>query len=430
MGTSHQIAPAAADAIAARLARLEGLHLPAHLRGEEGAAGPPPPQAVGGSGAGAGGAGVPEAKRHEYLQALLLRDPGVFLERHGELLTPEERGAFDCLRASFEVNFYLKLLEDQEAAAAGAATGAGSTAGAGGSAAGPAGAPAPPRAAAPAPPAPRLAPRVKNRRLAAMNRLLAEGVFFSDGAMRRRQPALHHQYIGQYRPRAEQQLLDEQEEEEFGGGATGGAPPAPFPVPPAPGKGDAAAGRDGGGALGGAGAPASPRPGALSGRQLAEGILRRQDELEAVLRREEEQCRWAAAEEESESKEEEEEEEEAEAADGGRAASGQRGPSARLADRAAGGGAGAAAGAEGAAEISPMEGEEGKGEDEEGHVVVPEEERADYAAAFLDLMKQRFLHGGDAQHVDYCAIDADASLDEDWAREERQDAEDAYFDTA
>ena len=41
-------------------------------------------------------------------------------------------------------------------------------------------------------------------------------------------------------------------------------------------------------------------------------------------------------------------------------------------------------------------------------------------------MQAHFLSGDD-EGVDYAAIDADASLDEDFAREMQQDAEDAYF---
>lgn len=44
------------------------------------------------------------------------------------------------------------------------------------------------------------------------------------------------------------------------------------------------------------------------------------------------------------------------------------------------------------------------------------------------LMHQRFLAGED-EGVDYRRLDRDASLDDDWAAEQQQDAEDAYFDT-
>lgn len=44
------------------------------------------------------------------------------------------------------------------------------------------------------------------------------------------------------------------------------------------------------------------------------------------------------------------------------------------------------------------------------------------------LMHQRFLAGED-DGVDYRAVDSDAKLDDDWAAERQQDAEDAYFDS-
>ena len=89
---SRQIAPEASAAIAGRLAPLPSLRLPAHLR-----------RGGGGVGGGAPTADqqlseVPLTKRVDYLRALLERDPGVFLERHGELLTAAERAEFDCLR--------------------------------------------------------------------------------------------------------------------------------------------------------------------------------------------------------------------------------------------------------------------------------------------------------------------------------------------
>ncbi len=39
---------------------------------------------------------------------------------------------------------------------------------------------------------------VRNRRLAALQRLQAQGQFFSEAAMRERAPLLHHQLLGQY----------------------------------------------------------------------------------------------------------------------------------------------------------------------------------------------------------------------------------------
>lgn len=47
---------------------------------------------------------------------------------------------------------------------------------------------------------------------------------------------------------------------------------------------------------------------------------------------------------------------------------------------------------------------------------------------FLDEMQSRFLSGLDIDSVDYAAIDGDVQLDEVWAAQQAQDAEDAYFE--
>jgi hypothetical protein len=66
-------------------------------------------------------------------------------------------------------------------------------------------------------------------------------------------------------------------------------------------------------------------------------------------------------------------------------------------------------------------------EEEEGGGVDPRE-HAECVAAFARVMRERFLSGKeDAAHVNYAAVDSDAALDERWAREAGQDAEDAYF---
>ena len=114
-----------------------------------------------------------------------------------------------------------------------------------------------------------------------------------------------------------------------------------------------------------------------------------------LLQRQRQQERFDEVEEESESEEEEEEERGSGAA--------AAGPAATAAPPGAGPG-------------------QGRGPP------ASREERAESAAAFLDLMKQRFLAGEDAPEVDYGAIDADASLDDDWAAVAARDAEDAYFD--
>lgn len=47
---------------------------------------------------------------------------------------------------------------------------------------------------------------------------------------------------------------------------------------------------------------------------------------------------------------------------------------------------------------------------------------------FLSEMKSRFMAGKDSNFIDYTAVDADASLDEDWAAIADQDAQERYFD--
>lgn len=58
---------------------------------------------------------ITNREKHQYLQALLRHDPGVFLERHGKLVSKEQRAFFEPLRnESYEVDFYLKLYGDED----------------------------------------------------------------------------------------------------------------------------------------------------------------------------------------------------------------------------------------------------------------------------------------------------------------------------
>jgi hypothetical protein len=259
---------------------------------------------------------VPSAtEKFSYLLNLLQRDGGVFLERYGELLAPAERAAFAPLRADYEVDFWLRRLE-----------------------ASPSNASYTPCKAS------------KNRRLAQMARLEEEGEFFSDDAMRRRQPFVHYQMVGKFLTPAEKEA-------------------------------------------------AATRAAAAPGATLSASIMRREEEREATARCEEERTAFEAAQEE-----EEEEEEVVEKIEG-----------------------------QGFTERASEEVEEGTEENAapstgtaHGIARASAVERAEQAAAFLDVMRQRFLHGKEAG-VDYAAIDADASLDEHWAVEEARDVEDFYF---
>ena len=79
------------DEISSSLAKLESLSVPAKMAKD----------------------GCTQEQKISYLTALLQHDPGVFLERHGKLITPNQRHYFEPLRDDYEVNFYLMLLEDQ-----------------------------------------------------------------------------------------------------------------------------------------------------------------------------------------------------------------------------------------------------------------------------------------------------------------------------
>ena len=148
MSERPQLTPEAVKDISQRLSADLSLRLPASLQRDL-AAEPVTPQ-----------------KLKDYVTNLLERDPGVFLERYASKLSQQERAQFEPLRDDYEVDFYLKLAEDEEVAAKSG-----------------------------------LSVTAKNRRLAQLNRLVDEGKYFSDEAMCNRQPLLHQQYIGQ-RPAA------------------------------------------------------------------------------------------------------------------------------------------------------------------------------------------------------------------------------------
>lgn len=54
---------------------------------------------------------APERTKSTYLQQVISRDPSIFLERHGHLLTQPELEAFEPLAEDYEVRFYLQRLK-------------------------------------------------------------------------------------------------------------------------------------------------------------------------------------------------------------------------------------------------------------------------------------------------------------------------------
>ncbi|CAI7846335.1 unnamed protein product [Closterium sp. NIES-53] len=102
-------------------------------------------------------------EKKDHLASLLQRDPAVFLERYGGLLREEELRAFDGMAGDYEIAWHMRRLRPSNH---------------------------------PSSPHPSAAAVVKNRRLAFMTRLEQEGVFFSEEAMRERDPLLHQDYLG------------------------------------------------------------------------------------------------------------------------------------------------------------------------------------------------------------------------------------------
>ncbi|CAH8392437.1 unnamed protein product [Eruca vesicaria subsp. sativa] len=109
---------------------------------------------------------VSSDQRKSILLDLLRRDPAVFLERYGPKLSVDELLEFDALKHDYEVNWHLKSLRKKIS-----------------------------------PTSEELKSRsvaVRNRRLAYLNKLVSEGQYFSEDAMRDREPYLHHEYVGKF----------------------------------------------------------------------------------------------------------------------------------------------------------------------------------------------------------------------------------------
>ncbi|VYS69559.1 unnamed protein product [Arabidopsis thaliana] len=105
-------------------------------------------------------------QRKSILLDLLRRDPAVFLERYGSELLVDELLEFDAMKHDYEVDWHLKNLRKKIS-----------------------------------PTSEEIKSRsvaVRNRRLAYLNKLVSEGQYFSEDAMRDREPYLHHEYVGKF----------------------------------------------------------------------------------------------------------------------------------------------------------------------------------------------------------------------------------------
>ncbi|CAL5436661.1 unnamed protein product [Camellia sinensis] len=134
----------AMEDIAERLSKLENLYFPRALQPSSSS----------------------PSQRKSLLRDLLSRDLAVFLERYGTQLTFGELKEFEFMKDDYEINWHLNNLRSLIS-----------------------------------PTTKELRSRskkIKNRRRAYMDRLICDGKYFSEDAMREREPYLHHEYVGKF----------------------------------------------------------------------------------------------------------------------------------------------------------------------------------------------------------------------------------------
>nr|KYP51481.1 hypothetical protein KK1_026639 [Cajanus cajan] len=106
------------------------------------------------------------SQRKAIFRDLLSRDVALFLERYGSQLTCNELSEFDSMKDDYEINWHVKRLRSIMS-----------------------------------PTSEELRLRsvtVKNRRRAYLDKLVCAGHYFSEDAMREREPYLHHEYVGKF----------------------------------------------------------------------------------------------------------------------------------------------------------------------------------------------------------------------------------------
>lgn len=144
MEVSVCVSEEAKERISERLSCLENLYFPRALQST---------------------ATLPSQRKAIFLD-LLSRDVALFLERYGSHLTCNELIEFDAMKGDYEINWHVTRLRS-----------------------------------AMSPTSEELrkrSVRVKNRRRAYLDRLVTGGNYFSEEAMREREPYLHHEYVGRF----------------------------------------------------------------------------------------------------------------------------------------------------------------------------------------------------------------------------------------
>ncbi|OIT20806.1 PREDICTED: coiled-coil domain-containing protein 97 [Nicotiana attenuata] len=280
------------------------------------------------------------SQRKSLLLDLLTRDVPLFLERYGSQLTSDDLNEFEALKNDYEINWHLNRLrsvisptqEDLKSRSV----------------------------------------KIKNRRRAYLDKLVNDGQYFSEDAMREREPYLHHEYVGKFQD-------------------------------------------------------PSGRSMARPGERWSETLMRRSEEAMLVKKIRDEQQRRGVAqsdwvgfdnqelekveeeeeEEESEEEEEEQDDEEQEQYEGERDISANR------------------------QEVHPNNLDASNDTPSETRrpavmETLSTEEMQERMDQFAYIMQQKFLLGEDS--LDYSKIDEDETLDDHWMKEENYDAEEKYFD--
>lgn len=297
------------------------------------------------------GGGVGFAGRRAYLSDLFSRDPAVFLERHGDAVAVEHLALFDHLRENYEVDFHLRRL------------------------------------AASASPSERRGV-ARNRRFAHLATLEREG-YFTEDAMRRREPLLFDTYVG-----------------------------APRPTAP----------------------PGGPDDDPSTSHAVSLSLLEREDDRNAAERLAAARARGRARAVDEETDDDEAETREvddvrrdvdsfADSFASGVVVPRGRGSRATPEElrRAAVEGWGGGPRRADRSNANANANEEGRDRSNSNANANANVSRDARVEEFRRMMRERYVDGADGD-AEYRRVDADASLDDAWTREAERDAEDAYFD--
>eukprot|EP01018_Ginkgo_biloba_P024276 Gb_15132 [translate_table: standard] len=309
------------ESISDRLSKLPDLHLPYAMRCRV--------------------EPVSKSEIKAVLVDLLLRDAAVFLERYGSQLKSEELEEFEVLKHDYEISWHLKHLKS---------------------------------VLTPTIEERRLQAVVaKNRRLAYMDRLIHDGQYFSEDAMRARAPFLHHEYVGKFQDPTTRGIS---------------------------------------------------RP----GERWSETLMRQSEEAIILTQIREEQERLGIREDEN-MEEEEEEEDDSSSDEVCLMFSNELHKDDQHANNEVKGVVEDALFERGNSnQVENLASQTVQSDADHSKQKLSHEELQVQMGHFTRIMQEKFLSGEDTEHVDYANIDNNVTLDDHWLREITYDAEEKYFE--